>query len=75
MGGRQSLAGISKCVSSLTGVTSGLNGSPLASAEVGRPASMAFQAKSIVWLPMSPTWPLPKSQYMFHCRQFLPDRR
>ena len=33
---------------------------------------MAFQARSIVWLPMSPTWPLPKSQYIFHCRQFAP---
>src|ERR1043166_1049623 len=69
---RQSLAGMSKCVSSLTGVTSGLNGSPLPSAAVGRPASMAFQARSMVWLPMSPTWPLATSQYIFHCRQFAP---
>src|ERR1035438_9770240 len=38
MAERQSLAGRSKCVSSLTGVTSGLKGSPLPSAEVGRPA-------------------------------------
>ena len=55
-----------------TGVTSGLNGSPVAVAEVGSPASMAFHAKSMVWLPMSPSWPLPKSQNMFHCRQFKP---
>ena len=33
---------------------------------------MAFQTRSIVWLPMSPIWPLPKSQYMFHGRQFVP---
>ena len=43
------------------------------SAEIGRPASMAFQAMSMVWLPMSPTWPLPKSQYMFHWRQLAPE--
>src|SRR5437016_250107 len=69
---RQSLAGISKWVSNLTGVTSGLKGSPLPSAEVGKAASIAFQARSIVWLPISPIWPLPKSQYIFHDRQFAP---
>src|ERR1019366_4119063 len=69
----QLLAGISKCISSLTGVTSGLKGSPLASAVVGRSASSGFQAKSIVWLPISPICPLPKSQYMFHWRQFAPE--
>ncbi len=35
IGPRQSLAGCSKCASSFTGVTSGLNGSPLASTAVG----------------------------------------
>ena len=53
----------------VTGVISGLNVSPLASADVGRAASTAFQSRSIVWLPMSPIWPLPKSQNMFHGRQ------
>ena len=72
MPGRQSLAGRSMCISNLTGLTSGLKGSPLASAEVGRVASIGFQARSIVWLPMSPIWPLPKSQYIFHDRQFIP---
>ena len=48
MPGRQSFLGMSKCDSSLTGVTSGLNSSPLASAEVGKSASNAFQARSIV---------------------------
>ena len=47
----------------------GLNFSPSASAVVGMPASMAFQARSMVWLPMSPIWPIPKSQYMFQARQ------
>ena len=31
-----------------------------------------FQSRSIVWLPMSPIWPAPKSQNMFHDRQFIP---
>jgi len=55
-----------------SGVTSGLKGSPLATAEVGRSASSAFHARSMVWLPMSPICPLPKSQYMFHWRQLAP---
>ena len=64
--GRQLLAGCSKCASIFTGVTSALNASPFASTAVGRPASMAFHARSMVWAPMSPTWPQPKSQNMFH---------
>ena len=72
IGPRQSLAGCSKCDSHVTGVTSGLNFSPFASAEVGSVASTAFQSRSIVWLPMSPIWPAPKSQNMFHDRQFAP---
>jgi len=59
--------------SNFTGVTSALKGSPLPSTEVGQPASIAFHARSIVWLPMSPTWPLPKSQYIFHDKQFIPE--
>ena len=35
-------------------------------------ASTAFQSRSIVWLPMSPICPAPKSQNMFHDRQFIP---
>ena len=46
--------------------------SPLASAEVGIPASTEFQSRSMVWLPISPIWPAPKSQYMFQERQFMP---
>ena len=72
IGPRHSLAGCSKCDSHSTGVTSGLNFSPLASAEVGNLASTAFQSRSMVWLPMSPIWPAPKSQYMFHDRQLAP---
>src|SRR5688572_30528426 len=72
MGPRQSLAGCSKWDSHSTGVTSGLKGSPLASAEVGILASTACQRRSMVWEPMSPIWPAPKSQYMFHSRQFMP---
>ena len=41
IGPRQLLAGCSKCDSHSTGVTSGLNGSPFASAEVGSAASTA----------------------------------
>ena len=33
----------------------------------------AFHTRSMVWLPISPTWPLPKSQYIFHSRQLAPD--
>ena len=73
MAGRHALAGCSKVAVISTGETSGLNGSPDATTDVGSPASIAFQARSIVWLPMSVSCPAPKSQYMFHCRQFRPD--
>ena len=43
------------------------------SMDVGAPASIAFQSRSIVCAPMSPIWPTPKSRYMFQNRQFRPE--
>ena len=48
IGPRHWLAGCSKWDWHSTGVTSGLNFSPLASAEVGNLASIAFQSRSMV---------------------------
>ena len=36
---------------------------------IGFEQLMTFHTRSIVWLPISPIWPMPKSQYMFHFRQ------
>src|SRR5262245_23907444 len=66
--GRHELAGWSHEAISHCGQVSGLGGEPVASQVVGNRSSRAQYARSIMWLPMSPTCPPPKSQNRFQDR-------